>query len=221
MEKSKIVLAIEAAIRGGSVSLLDGETEILSWHGVTLVSRAEDLLVNISGILEQSGFDKSQIDMIAVSNGPGSFTGIRIGLATALGLKNSLGIPCFGVSLLAAVAATFSEGVEVAVAVPVGRTDICWQIFGNDDGVARPLSTARSADRSKFVEFMSQTTELDFLIQKELLAALQPGHEHMNRVHPIGQSLACAIGRAAQNVSLSSNMEPFYVHNARSTLGVS
>ena len=106
MEKSKIVLAIEAAIRGGSVSLLDGETEILSWHGVTLVSRAEDLLVNISGILEQSGFDKSQIDMIAVSNGPGSFTGIRIGLATALGLKNSLGIPCFGVSLLAAVAAT-------------------------------------------------------------------------------------------------------------------
>lgn len=113
--KARIVLAIEAAIRGGSVSLLEGDGEIASWQGASEVSRAEDLLYNIDGLLEQAKIDRKNIDTIAVSNGPGSYTGLRIGLATAFGLCDALCCSCFGVSALRAIAADYSEKVKVSL----------------------------------------------------------------------------------------------------------
>src|SRR6266702_7421281 len=68
-------------------------------------SRAVTLLEDIDALLRQAGAHPADIDRLAVGTGPGSFTGVRIGLAVARGLALSLDVPGSGVSTLAALAA--------------------------------------------------------------------------------------------------------------------
>ncbi|MCL2195139.1 MAG: tRNA (adenosine(37)-N6)-threonylcarbamoyltransferase complex dimerization subunit type 1 TsaB [Oscillospiraceae bacterium] len=70
---------------------------------------SETLLTVIDALLVSCGFAIAQIDRICVTHGPGSFTGLRIGAATAKGIAIAREIPCAGVSTLAAIAAGASE----------------------------------------------------------------------------------------------------------------
>ena len=134
----KNVLAIETAVSGGSLSLLKDGKELANWIGDSDVSRAEDLLVKVDRLLKNTGLDKQNLDLIAVSAGPGSFTGIRIGIATALGIGTGLGRPVSSVSVMVAMAnaAPFSE--EFVVAVPMGRNAICIQPFVDRQPTGHP-----------------------------------------------------------------------------------
>src|SRR5687768_3236700 len=100
----KTILAIESAISGGSLSLIVDGSEAGHWIGTSGVSKAEELLVNIDHLLNKHCTLRAEIDLIAVSAGPGSFTGIRIGLATALGLKAGLQVSMASGSVLKAIA---------------------------------------------------------------------------------------------------------------------
>ena len=97
-DTQNITLAIESAIRGGSVSLIGDGVEIANWIGSADVSKAEDLLADIDLMLGANGLTIHDVGHVAVSAGPGSFTGIRIGIATALGLETGLGIPMSSIS---------------------------------------------------------------------------------------------------------------------------
>src|SRR5205085_6436230 len=77
------------------------------------VSRAQTLLEDIDALLRQAGAHPADIDRLAVGLGPGSFTGIRIGLAAARGIALSLNLPAAGVSTLAALAAGAPEALPV------------------------------------------------------------------------------------------------------------
>jgi tRNA threonylcarbamoyladenosine biosynthesis protein TsaB len=77
------------------------------------VSRAATLLEDVDALLRQSGTHTRDVDALAVGIGPGSFTGVRIGLATARGLALALGIPAAGVSTLDALAAGAPGAVPV------------------------------------------------------------------------------------------------------------
>lgn len=129
MTNSSHILAIESAIGGGSLSLSRGETQIDKWIGEGGVSRAEDLLWNIDQILRRNNLSKSSIKRIVVSVGPGSFTGIRIGLATAMGLATALNIDLVRISILYAMATQAPDDKNILTAVPVGRGVICTQRF--------------------------------------------------------------------------------------------
>lgn len=214
--KPSFILAIESAVRGGSLSLFKGSTELAAWKGLTDVSRAEDLLVNISRLCEQSGIDKRKIEAVAVSNGPGSFTGIRIGLATALGLKNALNVPTFGVSLLTAVAAVYKTDQKLAVAVPVGRKDVCWQCFSGKNAISAP----QSGNLDTFNEFIKDSAPIDFYVQPDLFDVLQLEPKSNSRMIPIDVNLSYAVGMAMLEPDFQSDMNPIYVENSRSTLGV-
>lgn len=130
MIKHRTILGIETAIQGGSLSLLKEDLEIDFWVGEKNISKAEDVLEQISKILKKNNLKK--VDLIAVSTGPGSATGLRIGLATAYGLRKSwdcgiIGIPAFEAVLLNK---KFSEALILAT--PFGRSQIAWQVFEND-----------------------------------------------------------------------------------------
>ena len=127
--RAKTVLSIESAILGGSVALSTPNGEVRSSLGTTGVSRAEDLLINTKLLLEESSINTSDIDGIVVSIGPGSFTGIRIGVATAKGLATALDIEVNAVSLLASMACVSGIIGIVAACVPVGRGMFCGEIF--------------------------------------------------------------------------------------------
>lgn len=129
IDQNTVILGIEAAIGGGSLALCRGDREIASWAGTSNVSKAEDLLFNIDRMFKENGISNRELGLVAVSAGPGSFTGIRIGLATALGLKAGIGIPMSSESALKAVIYASKLSGQVAAALPVGRNSICVQRF--------------------------------------------------------------------------------------------
>jgi tRNA threonylcarbamoyl adenosine modification protein YeaZ len=182
----QITLAIESAIRGGSISLLTGSVEIDNWIGSTDVSKAEDLLVDIDAMLVRNNLSIRDIAHIAVSAGPGSFTGIRIGIATALGLKTGLNIPMSSVSALAAMAEASNFDGPAIVAVPVGRNAICVQTFSQ---------VKLASDEARSVSF----EELDGEVRDDLTLILHGSlHEqfgHLGNSFDFGENIALAIGQ--------------------------
>jgi tRNA threonylcarbamoyladenosine biosynthesis protein TsaB len=95
-----LILAFDTATDVATSALVD-DGEVLGER----VSRAQTLLEDVDALLRQGGATPRALDALAVGTGPGSFTGVRVGLATARGLALALGVPVAGVSTLDALAA--------------------------------------------------------------------------------------------------------------------
>ena len=101
------ILAIETSTLSGSVAMTE-DTNILWEHTInTGQTHSETLIINIDHGLNVVNIKKEDIDCIAVSKGPGSFTGLRIGITTAKTLAFSLDIPIVAISSLLAYAYNF------------------------------------------------------------------------------------------------------------------
>ncbi|MCB0463006.1 MAG: tRNA (adenosine(37)-N6)-threonylcarbamoyltransferase complex dimerization subunit type 1 TsaB [Flavobacteriaceae bacterium] len=99
------ILNIETSTTNCSVSLsFEGETLVLKEDYDNNYSHAERLHVYIDEVLKQAKIKPSQLDAIAVSKGPGSYTGLRIGVSAAKGLCFALGKPLIAISTLEALA---------------------------------------------------------------------------------------------------------------------
>lgn len=111
------LLAIETTGAFASVALLEtessGEIRCLDViHGNDRFSHLQNLTPQIREVLEKNGRTIRDVDRVAVSHGPGSFTGIRIGVSTARALSQVLGMPCVAVSSLEALALRAWAGSE-------------------------------------------------------------------------------------------------------------
>lgn len=95
-----LILAFDTATDVATSALVDGG-EVLGERA----SRAATLLEDVDALLRRAGTQTRDVDALAVGIGPGSFTGVRIGLSTARGLALALGIPVAGVSTLEALEA--------------------------------------------------------------------------------------------------------------------
>jgi tRNA threonylcarbamoyladenosine biosynthesis protein TsaB len=118
---------------------------------------AERLMPMIGEVLAEAGAGYAQLDLIAVTTGPGTFTGMRVGLAAARGIALAAGRPCLGVTSFAAVTeaareearAAWAAGRAVLVALDSRRSEVFAQMFAADGGapaeamVATPEALAR------------------------------------------------------------------------------
>lgn len=98
------ILAIETSAKAASVCLCEDEFLIAQSYQNSGLTHSQTILPMCESMLSSCGVDKKDVDLIACAAGPGSFTGLRIGLATAKGLAWSLEKPCCGVSTLEAMA---------------------------------------------------------------------------------------------------------------------
>lgn len=98
------LLAIDTTTMLGSVALTDGQRIVAQEQQGVAGTHSERLLVTIDHLLAIAGWERGAIEGIAVAIGPGSFTGLRIGLATAKGMAMALNCPIAGVSSLASLA---------------------------------------------------------------------------------------------------------------------
>jgi len=103
-----LILAFDTAT-DVATSALVSDDEVLGERS----SRAATLLEDVDALLRQAGAHTRELDALAVGVGPGSFTGVRIGLSTARGLALALGVPVAGVSTLDALAAGAPGGLPV------------------------------------------------------------------------------------------------------------
>lgn len=129
------VLAIDTALEACSVAVLDTERgDILAQESLPMArGHAEQLIPMIAGVLEQAGLIFAELDRIAVTTGPGSFTGMRVGIAAARGIGLAANIPVVGLSTLAAYAAPFiadDDALPVVAAIDARHDHIYLQVFG-------------------------------------------------------------------------------------------
>jgi tRNA threonylcarbamoyladenosine biosynthesis protein TsaB len=99
------LLAVETSTLAGGAALLDGDRIVAEHLSDVRVTHSERLLLAIDRLLGDAGWTPRQLDGLAVAIGPGSFTGLRIGLSTVKGLALALGAPVATVPTLDAMAA--------------------------------------------------------------------------------------------------------------------
>ena len=196
----RFVLGIESALAGGSLCLIEDGRELGSWLGTSNVSRAEDLLPNIDRLLKEHSISINKLDRIIVSTGPGSFTGIKIGLATVLGFRSVLGVSCVGISVLEALASVIDEP-DLTAAVPVGRGSICVQSFKH--GKATSAAELRGEEDLKEI---ASNAGPKLLLHCSLVHIVTS-----ERVIDAGWNMASYLCRAVDSEFASTELRPLFV----------
>ncbi|MDH3228650.1 MAG: tRNA (adenosine(37)-N6)-threonylcarbamoyltransferase complex dimerization subunit type 1 TsaB [Alphaproteobacteria bacterium] len=137
------LLAVDCATNACSAALwLDGGPGPRRYRPMRR-GHAEALMPMVGAVMDEAGLSFSDLDAIAVTTGPGAFTGIRIGLAAARGFALAAGLPLIGVTTLEAVASAHDGGgAHLLVALDSKRDDIYVQLFGPDGA---PLTDPASA----------------------------------------------------------------------------
>lgn len=131
------LLAIDCATNACSAALWLNHGPGPARHAVMRRGHAEALMPMVAEIMEEAGLEFTGLDAIAVTIGPGAFTGIRIGLSAARGFALAAGLPVIGVTTLEAVAAAQdSRGRPLLIALDSKREDIYLQLFNADGSPA-------------------------------------------------------------------------------------
>jgi tRNA threonylcarbamoyladenosine biosynthesis protein TsaB len=129
------ILAIDTALEACSAAVLDTELAEIAAHESFVMVRghAEALMPLIARVLDRAGLEFAALDRIAVTVGPGSFTGLRVGIAAARGIALAASKPAVGLSTLAAYAAPFiaaDDSLPVVSVIDARHDHVYLQVFG-------------------------------------------------------------------------------------------
>ncbi|HYX29822.1 MAG TPA: tRNA (adenosine(37)-N6)-threonylcarbamoyltransferase complex dimerization subunit type 1 TsaB [Pyrinomonadaceae bacterium] len=138
-----LILAIETATRTGGVAVTRGAHVLSAVAGDSSVSHSANLLEMIEQALSETKVSLSDIELYAVAEGPGSFTGLRIGLATAKAFAVHLRRRVVGVSTLAAVAHASDVRGDVVSLLTAGRGEVFAQRFSVNDDLVSAVDEAQ------------------------------------------------------------------------------
>lgn len=130
----KPILAIETTTRTGSVAVLrDDETGLQLFDAAMTqqMGHAETVLPLIDSVIRQAGIERGDIGLVAFGQGPGAFTGIRLGCSVAQGIALAFGLPIVAVNSLQAVAAAFDGHAGVTlVALDARMQEVYFAVYG-------------------------------------------------------------------------------------------
>src|SRR5678816_1704804 len=143
MESDLLILSVETATAGGSVCLSRGVDVLAIASGNRALSHSNTLLRDIQQCLDQAAIATREVDLFAAASGPGSFTGLRIGLATVRGLAATLDRPCAGIPTLHAIAHAAGTSASTVALLPAGRGEVFVQLLAVSDSTVEDLDDAQ------------------------------------------------------------------------------
>lgn len=176
------LLAIETATQAGGAALLDGDRVVAEYTLNVRDTHSERLMPAVDRLLSDSGWDLDRLEGLAVSVGPGSFTGLRIGVSTAKGLAAALGIPVAAVPTLDALAS----------ALPFAPDPVCPILDAKKGEVYTSLYRWEGRRTAREWEYLALTPE--DLCQRLSGPVLFVG----DAIAPFGEFLAARLGPQAR-----------------------
>jgi len=213
MLKEPLILAVETATLAGSIALVRGGEVIGSSHGDPAISHSNTLLADLDQLLATTKIMLPEIDLFAVAAGPGSFTGLRIGIATVKALAVTLARPCAAIPTLQAIALAGGAAEASVALLPAGRGEVFAQLFSvANDGVVTALDApSHIAPQRLFDKYGSLKKVLwcgaGAIAQRELIENASAGKEWRIAAPP--QNLArCVAALALRNYRAGQLVAP-------------
>ena len=217
-----LILAFETTAKAGSVALLDENRLLGESYQNTGLTHSQTLMVMAEDLLKQCGKTVSDITAVAVAEGPGSFTGVRIGVAAAKGFAWGAELPCYGVSTLEAMAETLGvwQGY-VCPCMDARRSQVYNALFYVNDGEIRRVREDRAISLAELGEELKSLGGPIFLVgdgstltHKTLKDSvpdlvLPPGHRMHQRAS--GVAIAAAKKIAAGETGDANALTPNYL----------
>ena len=204
-----IILAIESSAQTASVAICDGLHLLGEYTLNNGNTHSETLLPMVESLLKFLHLSVSDIELFAVSAGPGSFTGVRIGVATLKGLAFGSQKPCVGVSPLEALA--YNLSIPNGLICPVmnaRRKQVYTALFRESDGQMERLMPDSAISIAELDEILSRYDEPVYLVGDGYDITLE------NLTHPVGNTperlrwqSAASVARVAYLASLSDNLQ--------------
>ena len=198
-----IILGVETGIAGGSLALIVNGSEIDSSVGNKEIARAEEVLPSIDQLLRINSISIRQLSGIVISTGPGSFTGVKSGIAMALGLRAATSTVLKGITAFKAIKYS-SDNRNMIVAIPVGRGYIGTQSFYSDGSHSSPVLLSFS-DFFDELKHMSVPVFCHNSLVKEIEAANYPF------VKNAGENMAASVARAFNSPFADDALVPLYL----------
>lgn len=150
-----MLLSLDSSSVTASVALTDGDRVIKSEFVNSGLTHSETLLPMVKRVMGDNEF--SSLDAVAITAGPGSFTGVRIGVATVKGIAFAGNIPCYGVSTLEAIAYNFvDENCVVCAVMDARRMQFYNAIFKVENGIVSRITPDRAISIDDLREELKQ-----------------------------------------------------------------
>jgi tRNA threonylcarbamoyladenosine biosynthesis protein TsaB len=121
---SPLVLAVDTSSASAGLALARGKKLLAAIKSDSSVPHSRTFFIQITELLNSAGVSLNDVQLFAAATGPGSFTGLRVGLAAVKGLAQSLGKPLLGVNSFDAVALSAKVVGEVAALIEAGRHEL-------------------------------------------------------------------------------------------------
>jgi tRNA threonylcarbamoyladenosine biosynthesis protein TsaB len=205
-----MLLAIESSDRLCGVCVLNQTTgRIIASKTLDIGKGHAELLMGVvSDVLQETKLDYLSLTSIAVCVGPGSFTGIRVGVAAAIGFGIALNIPVIGITSLQALGiAQRNDKREILCLIDAHRGDVYAQAFSPQ---GFPLDLPRQIAVDEVAQMQSLQSKV---LCGSGVAIVQAAHPQLN-VHPAsGTNLAAveSIALAARNAAMTVDAKPLYL----------
>ena len=206
-----LILAFETSAKAASVALHDGRKLLGEGYQNTGLTHSQTLMVMAEDVLKQCGKKASDVTAVAVAEGPGSFTGVRIGAAAAKGFAWGARIPCYGISTLEAMVE--SLGIYQGYVCPVmdaRRAQVYNALFYVNHGEITRVAPDRAIALSDLGEELKNLSEPVFLVGDgsnlcyntllEAVPQLVLPPEHRMHQRAVGVALL-AVKQAAQGIA--------------------
>lgn len=173
------ILSVDTALRNCNVVLAQNDKVI---HEVALsdeITHSSRVLEAVDEVLEKAGITLTNLDGLGVTTGPGSFTGLRIGLSTVKGLAFGLNRPVAGIGLLEALAnqVLFVQGVPVAVFVDGGKQEVFTQRFFMVNGSILPMGDPENLSYAAVAASITENT----IVTGNGVPLIEPGFDEIQR----------------------------------------
>lgn len=215
-----IVLALESSAVAASVALTRDDSLLAECTVNVGHTHSETLLPMVEALLHRTGLTVRDVDLFAVASGPGSFTGVRIGVATVKGLAFGSGKPCVGVSSLEALAENLSvvRGALICPVMNARRNQVYTALFRREEsGMTRLLPDSAISVEELETVLAAYTEPVCFVGDGYNLVAEQIGHASLpvpERLRLQSAASVAAVARrmyAAGNYTTDAALAPVYL----------
>ena len=217
-----LILAFETSAKAASVALMEGTKLLGESYQNTGLTHSQTLMVMAEDVLKQCGKSAQDVQAVAVAEGPGSFTGVRIGVAAAKGYAWGKEIPCYGVSTLEAMAE--SLGIYEGFVCPVmdaRRSQVYNALFYVNRGVVerhredRAISLADLKDDLEHLDgpiyLVGDGATLTYNTLKDSIDELILPPEHRMHQRAVGVGLVAARMAAEGLAPSGGELTPNYL----------